>query len=259
MFQLPKPATTILMLPNQIKVLLLALIVMTVGVGSAVPATNPTPYPLDALYDVHASGAVVGQFSFKVSRPGNSENGDEFLLESSMQPSGLGQLLASGPLLQLSHFTVKDGRVVPQLYQETRPGDEQPDTTINFDWDGMTVELPDGETLPIPNQPLDPAIAPLQVIMTPPSADRHLKVNVISKRGARLHTFKLTGESTLETAIGTLRTLEVRQQRQGADAENFVDIWLAPDRGYVPVKIERHRKGIVIAFTLAKLNASPEQ
>ncbi len=237
----------------------MALAVMLLGIERVVPATSSSPYPLDALYDVHASGAIVGQFSFKVSRPGDNNEGNDFVLESSMQPSGIGQLLASGPLLQLSHFTVKNGRVLPQTYHETRPGEDPPDTTISFDWDGMTVKLPDGEILPIPRRPLDPASAPLQVILTPPSAERNLAVNVVSKRGARLHTFKLTGESTLETAIGTMRTLEIREQSQGADPGDFVQIWLAPDRGFVPVKIERHRKGIVIAFTLSKLNASPEQ
>jgi|GEM_PF-5882826 len=237
-------------------VLVLAIAAMSMLVASrAIPATNPSPYPFDALYDVHASGAVVGQFSYKVSR----STGSDYLLESTMQPSGIGQLLASGPMLQLSHFTVKDGRVVPHSYQETRPGEDPPDTKISFDWDGMTVELPDGETLPIPQRPLDPASAPLQVIMTPPSAERNLTVNVVSKRGSRLHTFKLTGESELETAIGKMRTIEIREQSQGAEPSDFVQIWLAPDRGFVPVKIERHRKGIVIAFTLAKLNASPEQ
>lgn len=237
----------------------MVLVVLISGIERVVPATSTSPYPLDALYDVHASGAVVGQFSFKVSRPGDNTDSNEFLLESSMQPSGIGQLLASGPLLQLSHFTVQNGRVVPQSYHETRPGEDPPDTTISFDWDGMTVKLPNGEILPIPQRPLDPASAPLQVILTPPSAERNLDVNVISKRGARLHTFKLTGESTLETAIGTMKTLEIREQSQGADPGNFVKIWLAPERGFVPVKIERHRKGIVIAFTLSKLNASPEQ
>jgi len=240
--------------------LILAMATTSVLVASrAIPATNPSPYPFDALYDVYASGAVVGQFSYKVSRSNNDVNSNDFMLESTMQPSGLGQLLASGPLLQLSHFTIKNGRVVPHSYQETRPGEDQPDSKINFDWDGMTVELPDGETLPIPQRPLDPASAPLQVIMTPPSAERNLTVNVVSRKGTRLHTFKLTGESELETAIGTIRTLEIREQSQGAEPSDFVQIWLAPDRGFVPVKIERHRKGIVIAFTLAKLNASPEQ
>jgi len=221
--------------------------------ASPAQAGNPLPLPLDLTFNVSTEGASIGKYAMSV---GNRSN--VYTLTSTLKPSGLAQLLGGAEFQQESRFYVRKGRVVPLTYREHREGREPPKWALRFDWATMQVTLPDGNQKKMPRQPLDPAVAPLQVIMTPPSPTRELVVNVVNDRGVRRHTFTYMGEETIETALGKLRTINVQQRKHGAAKESYIDIWLAPDKGWIPVRIIRRKKSRDIEFDIASLEPVSE-
>lgn len=213
--------------------------------AQAESAKQKLPQELLAVYQVSTAGTVVGEYSMRLQR-----SGDHYDVESSVTPKGLATIFAPGPMEQTSQFGIKRGRVLPLQYNERRSGKTPPEYSLAFDWDNMTVTLPDGSQLPIPRQPVDPAALPVQVMLTPPAPDRDLVVNLVNDRGVRTHTVSLLGDADMETSLGQVKAQHLRQRKKGAKEGDYIDIWIDPDQYNVPIRIERHKRSRMLAFAL---------
>lgn len=228
----------------------LILAVVTYSVSHA-EQTAPLPDHFNILFEVSSSGAVVGELNMQLSR-----NGTDYALQSVATPKGLAVLLGDGPFSQKSLFGVKRGKVLPMRYNERRKKKGRPpEWTLDFDWDDMKVTMPDGTRIPIPRQPVDPAAVSIQMMLTPPSSERDLVVHLVNHRGVRKHTFSLIGKETVDTSVGQVQAWHLRQRKQGAEENSYIDIWIAPENWNMPVKMQRHRKGRVVTFALKSLDA----
>jgi hypothetical protein len=138
-------------------------------------------------------------------------------------------------------------------YNERRTGKSPPEYSIAFDWNEKMVTLADGSEVPIPRQPVDPAALPVQVMLTPPAPNRDLVVNLINDRGVKTQTVSLIGDAELETSIGLVKAQHLRRRKKGAKEGDFIDIWISPDNYNLPVRIERHKRNRIFAFTLKSL------
>jgi len=216
-------------------------------------AQNELQVPMNLVYTVTTDGARIGEYAMRISR-----NRNVFRLESSLTPQGIAQLFAGGLYQQESVFMITKGKILPLIYTEQREGKDPEKWSMQFDWSTMKITMPDGELVEMPRQPLDAAVAPIQVLMTPPSKSRDLSVNVVSDKGIRQHTFSRVGEVELETAIGTVNTVNIHQRKRGSEKQNYVDIWLAPDKNWIPVKIVRHKKSRSIEFNIQAYNTTTE-
>ena len=82
-----------------------------------------------------------------------------------------------------------------------------------------------------------------QVALFPPGAAA-FEADVATGKGTYRRVFRRIGESRIELPVGELRTLNVRAEE--ADGER-IDLWLALDRGNLPVRIRMvDRKGNVV-------------
>ncbi len=217
-------------------------------------AQNELKVPMELVYTVTTDGTRIGEYAMRIVRKGNV-----FHLDSSLTPQGIAQLFAGGLYQQKSVFMTKKGKILPLIYSEQRSGKEPEQWSMQFDWTAMKISMPDGDLVDMPRQPLDAAVAPIQVLLTPPSKERNLNVNVVSDKGVRKHSFSRVGEVELETAIGTVDTVNIHQRKQGSEKENYVDIWLAPGKNWIPVKIVRHKKSRSIEFNIQAYNTTTNE
>lgn len=243
------PVTAANTLRNNKPLVTVALILVAVLMPLSVQAQNKLQVPMELVYTVTTDGTRIGEYAMRIKQESNV-----YHLDSSLTPQGIAQLFAGGLYQQQSVFMIKKGKILPLIYSEQREGKEPENWSMKFDWAGMKITMPSGEMVDMPRQPLDAAVAPIQVLLTPPSKSRNLDVNVVSDKGVRKHSFTRVGEAELETDIGTLNTVNIHQRKQGSEKENYVDIWLAPDHNWIPVKIVRHKKSRSIEFNIQAYN-----
>ena len=65
------------------------------------------------------------------------------------------------------------------------------------------------------------------------------RFSVLDKNSVREYQYRKVGEETLKTAIGEVPTVIFASQRANSPRVNRY--WLAPDRGYIPMRVQQKR------------------
>ena len=168
------------------------------------------------------------------------QTGDTWTFSSRSEPRGIGKL-ASGvfPPLQVSVVRVTDHGVQPQSYKSTG-GDPGKSIELNYDWQTLRVTgTYEGTRVDLPLTPRvqDDGSVQLALIVellagrTPPS------VQLIDKNSVRDYEFTRDGEPTIKTTIGDVHTVVFKSQKK--NSPRITRFWCAPDRGYIPMKVQQ--------------------
>jgi hypothetical protein len=65
------------------------------------------------------------------------------------------------------------------------------------------------------------------------------RFSLLDKNSVREYLYTREGEETLQTPIGSVATVIYRSQRKNSPHVNRY--WCAPDRGYIPMRVEQKR------------------
>jgi hypothetical protein len=220
-------------------------------------ASDPAIETYTALYSVEYKGRDVGTSEFTVSY---DEATGRYTFSSSTRVKGLLRLVSPNPAIEHSVFSVDDGglRPIEFRYEDgSRKGEDN--YTARFDWAAGSVRI-DGEN------------GAREVALTPGVLDRgSLQVAVMRDlaRGASLGPYVLVDEDSLktyeysaadpaetETGIGTFETPRYVQRREGSSRSTVLAV--APELGYLPVRIEQIRDGTAeTIFVLESVEGIP--
>lgn len=138
--------------------------------------------------------------------------------------------------LSVGKVTREGLRPTSFLMSRTRRGDNEV-ARARFDWDGAhitwgTTDEKNEAALPVGSQ--DFLSLMYQLSLKPPASGR---IRVPITTGTKFETYELDvlPEETIDTPLGPLRTLPLRQVRKpGAET---IQIWLAADYRYLPVQL----------------------
>ncbi len=178
------------------------------------------------------------------------QSGDSWTFSSRSAPRGIGKL-ASGvfPPLQLSVVRVTAQGVLPQSFKSSG-GDAGKSIELAYDWqshrvtgtyEGARVDLPLTARVQDDGSVQLALMVELLAGRTPPS------VQLIDKNGVREYDFTRGREETLKTPIGDVRTVIFKAQKKYSP--RITSFWCAPDRGYIPMKVQQ-KKGEDVQWTL---------
>jgi Protein of unknown function (DUF3108) len=201
--------------------------------------------PYEASYNGIWHGMTVAVSSLKLEH-----TGETWTYTSKSEPRGLGRM-ASGifPPLQVSVVQVSASGVLPQSYR-SEGGDPAKAVNLKYDWqthrvtgtyEGAAVDLP------LTPQVQDDASVQLALMAelvagrTPPS------LQLIDKNDVREYKFTRDGAATVQTPMGAVATVIYRAQK--TYSPRITRFWCAPDRGYIPMKVEQ-TKGDDVQWTL---------
>jgi hypothetical protein len=226
--------------PRWLVALIAALLLGTTGAGAA---DELRPYT--ATYDGIWHGMTVAVSSLKLEH-----TGDTWTSSSRSEARGVGKV-ASGvfPPLQVSVVRVTDQGVMPQSFKSSG-GDPNKMVVLNYDWQLHTVTgVYEGTEvrLPLTPQVQDDGSVQLGLMVallagrTPPT------VQLIDKNSVREYEFTRDGEATIKTAIGDVHTIVFKAQKKYSP--RITRFWCAPDRGYIPMKVQQ-TKGDDVQWTL---------
>ena len=201
-------------------------------------AAAPTEFkPYTATYNGIWKGMTVAVSTLKLE-----QTGDTWTFSSRSEPRGIGRM-ASGvfPPLQVSVVRVTDQGVQPQSFKSTG-GDPGKNIILNYDWQSLRVTGRYEGTevnLPLTPQVQDDGSVQLALMVellagrTPPT------VQLIDKNSVREYVFTRDGEATIKTPMGDVHTLIFKSQKK--NSPRITRFWCAPDRGYVPMRVQQKK------------------
>ena len=180
--------------------------------------------------------------------------GDRYTITSVVSARGLANLVFSGQLVQTSR-----GRMTPQGLQPEEFWDQRGSkrSQSRFDYDAHTIHTDSNKgprTSPLPAGLQDAQSLLFQIALTAPPATVTENA-VFNGKKVRSYRYRVTGQETLDTPLGSLRTLHLVRQAD-SDAERF-EIWLAVDHAYLPVKLATEISGYDAALMVDSLTSEP--
>jgi Protein of unknown function (DUF3108) len=217
---------------NAVRVLLSALVLALALTG---PGRADELKPYQATYAGVWHGMTVAISHLTLER-----SGDNWTFSSRSEPRGIGRL-ASGvfPPLQVSVVRISGAEVQPQSFKSTG-GSAAKSTDLKYDWQAHHVTGTYEGTkvdLPLTKRVQDDGSVQLSLMVALVAGHTPATVELIDKNAVRDYEFAREGEAQLVTALGDIATVVYRAQK--AHSPRATRFWCAPERGYVPVKVEQ--------------------
>lgn len=173
-----------------------------------------------------------------------------YSLVSVAEAKGLASLFMSGRIVQTSEGRIGAAGLVPEQFWLAK--NERRLDTARFDWERMQLVLPQGGE-PLRDNTQDLLSFPFHLAMTVAEGGDGWILPVTNGRKLKGYRFTLLGRVNLEVGKESLETLHVQGSRAG---DGSLDVWLAPERHWLPVRIRtQDQKGRVMELTLDKLTA----
>ncbi len=200
------------------------------------PGLNPLPAHFELQYRIFLGdqGIPLGHASYVWIADDN-----RYTLVSITQAEGLLALFQPGSLQQTSTGHVDQSGLVPDDFEIQR-GNADKTTRIHIDHNQhiATVSRSDRTfTEPVPDHAQDILSVIFQLALHAPFS-QPLLLNVTSGKAFKPYHAIVVGEETIVTPLGKLRTLHL--SRPAEDGEDSMDIWLAKDLNFAPVKVRYH-------------------
>ena len=212
-------------------------------VATAPASTLDTPAPVLPSFPRtgHITYALVyGRDRFPVGRTTQTWKieGTRYQLASRSETTGLIDLIRSQHRTYLSRGELTPSGLKPEVFLMSRDrGRGTEEARARFDWRNASVTLGPvtaQRTQALPHGAQDLLSFIYQLAIDPPPVGRR---NVSITNGNRLDTYILDvlPEEKIETPLGVLRTLPIRQVR--APGIESVDVWLALEYRHLPVRV----------------------
>ena len=207
-----------------------ALLAPTLAVMAATP---PAPQSVSASYNVLRNGGHVAVMheSFEAAE-------GRYRIVSESHAVGLLALFAPHPLRVTSSGRLTGAGLQP-LHFEGKRGDNDPrQLRADFDWEGAQLKvLRSGrnDVLPLPPGTQDQLSIMYQFMFLAPDGKRELHLSRTTGRRLEQHRYTVRTGVEIDTALGRMSTVHL--VRQHTPKESGVEIWLAPQHRYLPMKM----------------------
>ncbi len=180
-----------------------------------------------------------GGFIGRAAQTWEVEN-DEYILASDAETGGLVDLLRPQRLRSISRGKITPDGLKPDsfLTSRTRRGRTEA-SRARFNWDSGSLTY--GDARESKTAPLQPGTQDLmsfifQFVLLPPRPGRY-QLPITTGTRFEVYGFEIRAEEPIDTPIGTVRALPIRQLSRAGD--EGIELWLAAEYRYLPVRI-RH-------------------
>lgn len=208
-------------------------ILCVVCTGAAVAAP---PQRVTLEYDMSYKGTAMAQVVETLQH-----DGKRYSLDSEVKGKGLYALLRSGSARRSSQGEVTPAGLRPSEFRDRR-GD-RPEHVARFNWAKGTLQQGEegrGEVQAMPAleqaTSLSDRLSFLWSFAFQPPAGKEVRALLTDGNGLSAFRYAIAGHETLKTAAGDIETVKLVKQRDPGD-ERGTEIWLAPKRDFLPVRI----------------------
>ena len=202
------------------------LISLPVALSAAAQIAPPARVELE--YDLLRNGRVVAEVVERLEH-GNGT----YQLTEVWRGKGMYALL--GRAKRTSEGNLRADGPQPREYIDERSGRDT--QRVSFDWTANTITRRykgNTRTEPVPADTQDRLSFLLALSFRSQKAEP-ISFHVADGRGMSRHTYKPNGRERLATPAGEFDTVKLHRKNEGSG--EVAEIWLAADRGYLPVRI----------------------
>ena len=206
----------------------LAALAAVSGAGNALP-----PAPIAASYDVYQNGLPVA-----VVQEAFEKDGAQYRIVSESTPAGLLALFVRTRIKIHSRGAVTPAALDPEQFDYGRRADASKNLSAAVDGRAQQLHLTfDGrnETIALPHDTQDRVSLMYQFMFLPAEKLGDLAFHMTNGKKIEPYRYHLAGTELIDTPLGKLDTLRLVKQRETGD--NAVEVWLAPDWDFFPVKL----------------------
>ena len=186
----------------------------------------------------------------------NLLDGVHYQINSVARARGLAALVLS-ELVQTSEGVLTKSGLQPNKFTYNYGDNASKSRLATFDWQTKTVSMQTAKGLETDDLPMDAQDLlsfMYQFMYVPPLNKMH--INIVNGKSLRGYDYSFEGEETTTLPIGEVKTVHI--QHSNTDTEDKIDLWLAVDYQYLPVKIlKTDKKGKIYEFTAINLKTIP--
>jgi hypothetical protein len=219
----------------------IAMLLWATALPSHAHAAEPVTLPasLELNYALRYGGLTVGHVTKTLTR----EADGNYRHRSRSRPSGAAKMFTSVEWFEEGQFEVVQGKVRPLAFLEYRVGADKPHRhSARFDWKAQQIFYEGWPTTPLPPGTRDLGSILYALMLNPPAPGAQQSIHISSGKKLRVYRYTLTGTETLKTVFGDVKTTVIERSALDKDSEGF-RVWLATERGNLPVRITTQKRG----------------
>lgn len=209
--------------------------------------------PFEVEYDVGNNLITAGSAKLSLK-----QEGDEWIYSLNTLPSGIFKLTGQGRIQEISVMTISNQQLQPKRYTYRQDEKDKRSVDAWFNWENNELTyrrkgVESTETLKDPI--LDRLSVTLSVREQLRTGFEQAAVQVFDNGRIKTIVFTNEGTETLSTKLGRQEAIKVKSYHQEGTRKRVTTTWFAPALDYVPVVIEQHKEGQLVArLTISKLN-----
>ena len=210
----------------------LAISLITLAIPCAA-ATPPAPHAISASYDVFRNGMHVA-----VSNETFEAKDDTYHIVSEAHAVGLLALFFRQPLRMVSSGRVTASGLQPRHFEGKRGESDSRQARADFDWQsGLLTITHDGKTdsLKLPPATQDLVSGMYQFMFLEPGKLQRFEMSMTNGRKLDRYLYVVRSGVEIETPLGRMTTVHLVKQHR--PDESGMELWLAPQHRYLPVKM----------------------
>ena len=183
----------------------------------------------------------------------NLLDGAHYQINSVAKARGLAALLLS-ELLQTSEGELTKTGLRPSKFTYNYGDKASKSRVAMFDWQAKTVSMQTAagiETDDLPDQAQDLLSFMYQFMYVPPL--HAMQIHIVNGKSLRTYDYSFEGENSIPLPMGEVNTIHI--QHSNNETEEKIDLWLAVDYQYLPVKILKiDKNGKIVEFSASRIN-----
>ena len=185
----------------------------------------------------------------------NLLDGTHYQINSVARARGLAALVLS-ELVQTSEGVLTKTGLQPNKFTYNYGDKASKSRLATFDWQAKTVSMQNAagtQTEALQDDAQDLLSFMYQFMYVPPLHQMH--INIVNGKSLRTFDYSFEGEELTSLPIGDVNTVHI--QHSNTESEDKIDLWLAVNSQYLPVKIVKiDKNGKVIEFTAVNLKTT---
>lgn len=207
---------------------------------AALAARAVEPQPSDATYVLSRGVITLGEARFRLE----ATDPNCWRYEYQAKPSGIARLFI-GNVTERSDFCMADGKVLSQNFEFKRADKSEDNFSLSFNWKDAVVRSSAGEMRPLETGMVDRlamqvAVQNWVIARKGEVGPEEFAITKVEDDRVKVYRFRVTGRETVETPGGTFDAVKVERVD---DPKKSTISWLAPERGWLAVKVQQTRKG----------------
>ena len=209
------------------------------------------PSEFQAIYNAQLK-QVDGQVMMTLKK----EQDNLYSYEIITRPSGFWRVIIDGSIWEKSTFSLKNGTIQSQTYELTDTIRSKPrQSSATFDWDNLLLSgyYKDRKfELPLNNYVIDRVALQIAIIVNNQQGNNSSEYYILDRDKVLKVQVSNKEIVNIRVPFGNLRPLKLSMQVNNQESIN--SLWLAPELGYIPIKIAQKKDGkTVFSASLSQL------